>query len=619
MMKISSVSISLVLLLTACSFQEHSSYTKEQIDSANSLISRYGLQEMLTYDELRKYPSVMLKNADGSQRFPWVDTYWPTNEKNLARRWSYILADDERNQDNKTDFYLASYFQTEIDALNADELSIYLAPSEKFDIVYRSKKGLTLDAHNAHLQNLKSVEEKQLGTSWEGMDDALTLSTARSLAADYAKAFRSSPINSSQNSLMSLAPLTSEGMLNWLNNSANSRNNFPGLAGQDTDWSWEGICHGWAPAAVYSEEPKFAVKVEVPVAGVKKPLIFTEGDIRGLLSKTWADANNSEQFFIGRRCEKDLADSHSRGPVNSFGRGVSGKLEYSVNNVWKETLFTIVQTYPRSGGVANLMRVILESEWQDKTPRYAYLVEYRTRHSINYKLIFDETQAFAEIEKNEIAADSAAVRAFEMFGCWDVNPASFHTVLIENIGKKNLGFVMDRTQSAQVWNQPIGAAEFKISELKDVATLGESDAARLYRAPGTAFIAEVKASVHWGAEPHAPSFLYSANGDVDAEHSRTSTYSYTLEFDANKRLIGGEWGTLGNQMPDVQNPDFLFGFSQAVEPNLDRKPFMKDGYYGFIKAIHACSLRENADGETEVESIHGDGKDTIKFVNCALD
>lgn len=620
MMKISSVSLCLSLLfLISCNAKETSSYTKEQIDSANNLVTRYGLAEMPTYDELMKYPSVMTKNADGSQRFPWIDTYWPTQEKNLARRWSFLIKDDEINQDNRTEFFLATYFQTELEALKAIDLSIYLAPSEKFDILYRSMKGLKLDEQNIHLQELKAIEAKH---DTAVTPDGLPLDTARDLARNYAESFRWPSEEARKNSLMTLSPLTTEGMLNWLDNSSDSRNEFPGIDSENsTDWSWEGICHGWAPAAVYSEEPKFAVKVEVkaPESEAQKSLIFTEGDIRGLLSKTWADANNSEQFFIGRRCEKDLADSKSRGPVNQFGRGVSGKLEYFVEKQWKETQFTIVQTYPRAEGNANLMRVILESEWTNGAPRYAYMLERSTHHGTFYKLIFDEAQAFAEVEKNENASNSAEARGIEMFGCWDVNPASFHSVLVENIGKKNLGFVMDRTQSAQVWNQPIGAANFEIGELKEIASLGEGDAARYYRAPGTAFIAEVTATVFWGSEPATPAFLYSVDRDEDQNYLRSSVYHYTLEFDANKRLIGGEWGKLGSLSAEEQNPDFLFGFSEKVEPNLDNKPFMHDGYYGFIKAIHACSLKDAADGETEVESVNGGLKDKIKFVNCKID
>jgi hypothetical protein len=621
------VSLSLLFALGCSRVSPESSHTKEQIDSANNLITQYGLSEMPNYDELLKFPVVETKDAAGNSKLPWTDTYWATVNKNLAARWGFINSADEANLDAYADFKIGAFFKTQIDAVKAEgtDLPVNLSPAEKFDIAYRHIKKMPLKADDSHLAELIALDPRHDAFLAADITQESRLTSKRSLAADYLKVIDAS--SNAEQGIAAISPLVSEGYSNWINNSLNEGNVFPGEeAGEAMDWSWEGICHGWAPAAVMSDEPKHAVQVIVKDAESDKTknLMFTEGDIRALLDKSWADARNAEQFFIGRRCEQNLSDPSKGVPSNAQGRGVTGTMNYT-DSTGKATSgnFTIVQDYPRKSGNKALYRVILENEWTEKTARYAYLIETNFGRAKTYKLSYSEADAFKEIETSGMNRSSNlhSVTGVQYYGCWDTNPASFHALLVENIGKKNLGIVMDRTQSAQVWNQPVGKAEFTIGELKAVADLKDKDIAHDYRAPGTAFVAEVTTTVHWAAEPAQPRFAYTQDGqDFDAEQITKTTYHYTLEFDANKKLIGGEWGTLSS-FKTHENPDFLFGYSSKVEPNLDRaSSYLKDGYSAIIKKIHDCSLSDKTDGEIKAD-LNLNGQiltQTIAFSKCEI-
>lgn len=63
--------------------------------------------------------------------------------------------------------------------------------------------------------------------------------------------------------------------------------------------AWEGICHGWAPAAHLNQPiPEEAVTVYAP-NGV--PVTFYPQDVKALTSMLWAN-NNLESRFVGNRC-----------------------------------------------------------------------------------------------------------------------------------------------------------------------------------------------------------------------------------------------------------------------------------------------------------------------------
>ncbi len=610
--------VALSLVLGACQPPQKSS-PLEYIDSANSLLEHYGLAEMPNYESIKAQSLVFTATADGQEILPWTDTYWPTTYKGLAQRWGAFSTDQTENLDPEADFVIGSFYaQTQKAAASEGLINVHLSPAEKFDLLYQELQGLDpqksqeLAAGFAAIDSdlRKLLEQPQL-------EDQVRLQKKRELAARYANQLYASDASGLR--LSNYFPMTTEGLGNWLAKAKNRAYQFPGDVEDGQDWSWEGLCHGWAPAAVMAKEPAHAVRVRMKqdLQGKARQLLFTEGDIRGLLTKSWAQASNNDMFFIGRRCEQNVADVSLGVEKNASGRGVGG--EFTLNDT--KTRFTLVQEYPRAKGVKSLLRVVLEDEWSGSTPSFAYLIQDLTTGMVHFTR--EEKNAFAAIETQDVSKLTEA-QYLQFYGCWDVNPASFHTVLLENLGGNNRGFVMDRTQSGQVWNQPVYKSQFTIGELIPVAEFdknGKSDVAKAYRAPGTAFIANVTAQVSWAREPDTAHFTYKTNdgSDLDAQNIETTEYTYSLEFDAQHRLIGGEWGS-SDSFEAYENPDFLFGFRQASEPKFRRgSEYLRLGYEKIIKKIHDCSLSSRTDGELKLPDPSDETTQlTLKYTDCAL-
>jgi hypothetical protein len=67
---------------------------------------------------------------------------------------------------------------------------------------------------------------------------------------------------------------------------------------------WEGLCHGWAPAAIHFQEPK-SVLLE-STDGIKVP--FGSSDVKGLLTFLQGQYSNARTKFLGSRCNIDLSE-----------------------------------------------------------------------------------------------------------------------------------------------------------------------------------------------------------------------------------------------------------------------------------------------------------------------
>ena len=100
--------------------------------------------------------------------------------------------------------------------------------------------------------------------------------------------------------------LLGDGWLNWAN--------FVGEF-EDDNWGWMGHCHGWAPASLYEDSPKHAVMVNIK----GRDILLTEGDVRGLLTKVWAD-QLPEDKFSGNRCNAENLE------FDKWGRVVDGAI-----------------------------------------------------------------------------------------------------------------------------------------------------------------------------------------------------------------------------------------------------------------------------------------------------
>ena len=144
--------------------------------------------------------------------------------------------------------------------------------------------------------------------------------------------------------------------------------------------------------------------------------------------------------------------------------------------------------------------------------------------------------------------------------CFDNNPGSWHMTVTSQIGKNKVPFVMDATFDYEVWNHPVTSynySYFNPQTMEEYDTLEEAivaieefteDNFADYRASNTKFVVGIKMEVEYLVETMPSTDRRDAEYN-DAFHS--AHYTYDLELDADKKIIGGEWYT-------NEHPDFLW-------------------------------------------------------------
>jgi hypothetical protein len=158
--------------------------------------------------------------------------------------------------------------------------------------------------------------------------------------------------------------------------------------------------------------------------------------------------------------------------------------------------------------------------------------------------------------------------------CRDTNPATFHLVLVNQIGAAGKSFLIDSDSGYQVWNQPVSSYRYAYfnpatgapGTLEDslVAVGGReaeeqgrwSDPWAAFRAPGTRYLI--------GVETHL-TFIYEKRpslasiDDPASDEQRFPIYRYDLEIAADGKILGGEWHSR-------LHPDLLWFVPSGARP-----------------------------------------------------
>lgn len=162
--------------------------------------------------------------------------------------------------------------------------------------------------------------------------------------------------------------------------------------------------------------------------------------------------------------------------------------------------------------------------------------------------------------------------------CFDVNPATWHLSIVNQLGVGQKSFVMDTTFDYEVWNQPTLSYRyhyFHPKTMQEYPTLAEAkmdysewedDPYATFRSP------EVKSVVGIGMEVRYLVENFPIQSDLadPSTDDRTAsvTYIYDLELDAGGKIIGGEWY-------QEAHPDFLW------TPTAEANPISLGDYYLF--------------------------------------
>uniref|UniRef100_M4BQC2 Transglutaminase elicitor n=1 Tax=Hyaloperonospora arabidopsidis (strain Emoy2) TaxID=559515 RepID=M4BQC2_HYAAE len=136
----------------------------------------------------------------------------------------------------------------------------------------------------------------------------------------------------------------------------------------------------------------------------------------------------------------------------------------------------------------------------------------------------------------------------------DLNPAFFHIVTTNMLGKLKQTFVVDVTAGTEVWNQPVRG--FKVYEQTNMSL---EEAAKTFYGLGaypwnaaTKSIVYIKMRLSWIFETYDNGGLVSS-GQVN-KFTTGAYYTYILELDNNGVIIGGEWV----YDSDSNHPDFIW-------------------------------------------------------------
>lgn len=144
--------------------------------------------------------------------------------------------------------------------------------------------------------------------------------------------------------------------------------------------------------------------------------------------------------------------------------------------------------------------------------------------------------------------------------CFDSNPATWHMCAVNQLGLARRPLIIDATFDYEVWNQPCHSYSygyFSPRTLKPVATLAEAvediggvtrDRFRKYRSPAARYLAGIAMSLTYVAE------VVPTGEQADSpagDFMRTVSYTYDLELDEDRRIIGGEWY-------ENRHPDFIW-------------------------------------------------------------
>jgi hypothetical protein len=402
---------------------------------------------------------------------------------------------------------------------------------------------------------------------------------------------------------------------------------------KDISWSWMGHCHGWAPASYLFDAPKQGVLVKN--SSTSQEIMFTPGDVRGLLTKTASDNSFTERSaFMGTRCNDASADV-PRDELNRVIDGALGKwqngkfsshvpVQIILNNWFNynemnsngvQIVFKIGPNFDKSKSYW------LEAiTWRDRQKQVVDVDIYSTRMSGGHlkkdMLLISNTKANigAKVDsKGQLKVDSsgtvisdknAAKRlwdkalagasgvnpeefiSFKSYKqCRDLNAGAFHTVLVQylskgmnaNKGKKARSFVMDITRDDQVWNHAINSFESKMGEPTELTIKdGETnfvDPFLTWRASGTKYIVDVYSDVEYAIE-NGPRIIYAPSDEATS----MKNWRYTLELDKDFKVIGGEWHGKSSSFSGIpkSGKELLEDLKKSISKSIANKPDSPD-------------------------------------------
>jgi len=139
----------------------------------------------------------------------------------------------------------------------------------------------------------------------------------------------------------------------------------------------------------------------------------------------------------------------------------------------------------------------------------------------------------------------------DSLSCKDLNPATLHLGLVNQIGRNQRSFILDISKNEEVWNHALASYRMKYFNLRDRVsynTFSENvtpSSLNPLRAAGTKKLIGVEVTVSYVGTGYT---LFRQTDDKKFDPLKTKNYFYDLELDSNDKILGGEW--LSSDHPD---------------------------------------------------------------------
>ena len=143
--------------------------------------------------------------------------------------------------------------------------------------------------------------------------------------------------------------------------------------------------------------------------------------------------------------------------------------------------------------------------------------------------------------------------------CHDTNPGTFHIIMTNTLGIKGEHFLFDVDPTFEKWNQPAWGYRSTLIESREPST---------HASEGTVREVLVRTELDYTIEiepTHEP--VVGTHG----QHSRTLVVHYTLDLDAQGRILGGQWqAPLSNG--GYASLDEVWSYLSVADENQDGRP-----------------------------------------------
>lgn len=524
------------------------------------------------------------------------------SQNRLLREFKVLNKNFENTRNNLTNLYGDLIYKRDIIQRMKAQLESDISINLKKQIQSRLK--IEKSSYLVTMSRLVKMRAKLGGPMYNELFDIYTkLNQADAQLYSLMAGTNAGPLTASLSEAQDSFYMTSDGWSDWAT--------YAGTNDDKGSWGWMGHCHGWAPAALYEPKPKHAVMASL--AG--KNILFTEGDIRGLLTKLWSD-QSPQAVFVGNRCNTEDGSLQ----FDSYGRVVDGVLcaegESCTQGSGKNLYI--------QGGTPRKGLIRFKENLEDSSQKFALIIGGGANDVFDVA-VYDSLEVFNQnlsyLNSGDYRNSTKATLKYLM-KCRDTNAMTLYLALHEQIKLNQHGFIIDKTKTSEVWNQPlykyehtylpIPMADGSMSVAGDPVSIEKiNDPFAEFRAPGTKFLVQVQTKLYYGME-NGPKISY-----VDADEAFASdTMLYTLELDKDTKVIGGEWGPIPAETDEsydllstMERPDFIWSIPKEKAP--------KNGPidYDLVKKIQNCSLDTSKPLKTAAFAGKLAG---VKYVDCVL-